>query len=45
MERAKFRDLLKTEDWEAIFEELMRRDLIDLSESYIREEKFFNDPK
>ena len=23
----------------------MRRDLIDLSESYIREEKFFNDPK
>jgi len=38
------RHLLTYEHWEAIFKELMDRDLIDLPDSYYYEKPFFDNP-
>ena len=39
------RHLLTYEDWGAIFDEMMRRDLIDLPDSYYFEKPFFEEPE
>lgn len=42
--RAQLRHTLKRSDWEKIFEEMMRRDLIDLPDSYYEEPQYFDQP-
>jgi hypothetical protein len=43
MERAKNRSMLTDSDWSKIFEELMKRDLIDLPLEYTQEKQLFKD--
>lgn len=43
MDRAKQRSKLTDNDWSLIFDELMRRDLIDVPDDYNNEARFFND--
>ncbi len=44
-QRDQRRNWLSRADWEAIFEEMMRRDLIDLPDSYYQESEFFKRPE
>lgn len=39
------RHLLTYDDWGAIFDEMMRRDLIDLPDDYYFEKPFFEHPE
>jgi hypothetical protein len=41
LERARLRDTLSQMEWGLIFEELYRRDLVDLTDEYIQESAFF----
>lgn len=43
-ERSKYRGQLTDADWGLIFEELINRDLIDLPDTYIHEEKQISKP-
>jgi hypothetical protein len=43
MDRAKQRSKLTDKDWSLIFDELMRRNLIDVPDDYNNEARFFND--